>query len=555
MVDLGAAPFYLSGEQQEWVKGRLESFSTEQKVGQLFCLMAGDYSDEEQDQLAGKYNVGGFLFRPIHSKEELREKYRRLDAVAATPLLKAANLEEGGAGGYDGGTRFAFQEGVAATGEKEMAEKFAKVCAKEGLEAGINWTFSPVSDIDLNYRNPITNIRTYGSRRETVADFTRTYVETVQKYGMAACAKHFPGDGVDYRDQHLHPTYNTLSAKEWYGSYGAIYENMIRGGLMSIMVGHIVQPAVERDINPDLTDAELLPGSLSKELLCGVLRGRYHFNGVITTDATIMGGYCMAMERSKAIPSTIAAGCDMIVFTTDFYEDYQYMLDGIRDGILSEERLDEAVTRILALKAKVAVDQATPEIDSDSFVCSRQDVKNWVAECADKSVTLVKDTRGILPISHGRYQRVKLVRLGKDETPDGSLTELVRDYLEKEGLSVTLYDPFADELHGTKALDPEQLTIYICCMEAESNVTAVRLFWCPKHALDIPRYANEEDCVFLSFGNPYLLQDVPRMPVYVNAYTAGKETVRASLDKLFGKSKFVGKSPVDAFCGLMDTRL
>ena len=555
LPDLSTKPFYLNEEQIAWVNHTRDAFTLRQKLGQLFCLMAEDYSDAEQDRLVGEYNIGALLFRPIHTKGELKTKYSRLDRIARTPLLKAANLEEGAAGGFSDGLRFAFQEGVAATGELSMVEKFAKATVKDGLEAGINWTFSPVSDLDLNPLNPITNIRSYGSDLETVRSSTLLFTETVQRYGMAACAKHFPGDGVDYRDHHLHPTYNTLSAEEWYRSYGSVYQSMIDAGLLSIMVGHIVQPNIQREINPALSDEELLPGSQSRELLQGVLREQFGFNGVITTDASIMGGYCMAQPRAQAIPNTIAAGCDMIVFTPNIYDDLDYLEAGVKTGLVSEERIDEAVTRILALKAKVALRRAAPEEDSDDFVCSRKDIEAWAAECADKAVTLVKNRRNIVPISKGRYERIKLICIGKDATPDGSLEKLVTDYLTAEGLKVQKYDPYADELHSPKNADSRELTLYICCREAESNVTSVRLFWCSKHALDIPRFPNEEDSVFISFGNPYLLQDVPRVPVYINAYTAGRLTVMAALDKVFGKSDFKGKSPVDAFCGLIDTKL
>ena len=554
-IDLAKRPFYLNQDQEAWVKCKLESMNERQKVGQLFCLMAGEYSEEELEKLISEYYVGGVLFRPIHTKEELQAKYERLDRIAPIPLLKAANLEEGAAGGYLGGTKFAYQEGIAATGNPDMAEKFAKVTAKEGLEAGINWTFSPVADMDINFRNPITNIRTFGSDFATVRDYTRIFVETIQQYGMAACAKHFPGDGVDYRDQHLHPTYNTLSAQEWYDTYGQIYRNMIEGDLLSIMVGHIVQPAVERDVNPNLTEEELLPGSLSRELVTGILRQRYHFNGVITTDATIMGGYIMAMERKKAIPATIAAGCDMIVFTPDFYVDYQFMLNGLKDGSVTKERLDEAVIRILALKAKVACENPVKRMQGKEFVCSMSDVVKYTNECADEAVTLVKNHRDILPVRPGKYKKVKLINVGKEETVDGNLSDIVSDYLKKEGLKVERYDPYVEELHSSICVKHDVLTMYICCKEAESNVTTVRISWCMKHALDIPRFVNEEDSVFIAFGNPYLLQDVPRIPVFINAYTATKVTVEAALDKVFGKSEFKGISPVDPFCGLLDTHL
>jgi beta-N-acetylhexosaminidase len=436
---------------------------------------------------------------------------------------------------------------VAATDNDAIVEKFAQVCAVEGNQTGINWTFSPVCDLDINYRNPITNVRTYGSDSDRVKKNTQIYVETLQNAGMAACAKHFPGDGVDYRDQHLHPTYNTLSAEEWYGSYGAIYENLIQHDLLSVMVGHIVQPAVAMDVNPHLSFENCLPASMSKEMLTGILRERYQFNGVITTDATIMGGYCMAMERRKAIPATIMAGCDMLVFNTNLAEDYGYILDGLRNGLLTEERLNEAVTRILALKAKVC----SMKKDTDPIPADK-----WAKECADQAVTLVKNCiPDMLPVTKEKYSCIRLIFLGKDSILDGSVTEITKKILEEKGFPVEVYDPFSDELHGTGELDRKRLTLYIANYEQASNQTVVRINWCPKHALDTPRFVNEEDCIFVSLANPYLLQDVPRVKTYINAYTATENTIRAVIEKLLGESEFKGKSPVDPFCGLADTRL
>ena len=91
--------------------------------------------------------------------------------------------------------------------------------------------------VDVNFRNPITNVRTFGSDPDRVLENARTYVKTIQAYGVAASCKHFSGDGVDFRDQHLHPTYNSLSAEEWFATYGRIYETLIDEGLMSVMVG------------------------------------------------------------------------------------------------------------------------------------------------------------------------------------------------------------------------------------------------------------------------------------------------------------------------------
>jgi beta-N-acetylhexosaminidase len=441
---LKGRPFYLTEDQENWVYKTLESLSTEEKAGQLFCVMGGDYSEDVLKELVKTGRVGGVLFRPVETGQQISEKYRKLDAVAPVPLLKAANLEEGGAGGQSDGTLFGWPMTVAATDNDAIVEKFAKVCAVEGNQTGINWTFSPVCDLDINYRNPITNVRTYGSDSDRVKKNTQIYVETLQNAGMAACAKHFPGDGVDYRDQHLHPTYNTLSAEEWYGSYGAIYENLIQHDLLSVMVGHIVQPAVAMDVNPHLSFENCLPASMSKEMLTGILRERYQFNGVITTDATIMGGYCMAMERRKAIPATIMAGCDMLVFNTNLAEDYGYILDGLRNGLLTEERLNEAVTRILALKAKVC----SMKKDTDPIPADK-----WAKECADQAVTLVKNCiPDMLPVTKEKYSCIRLIFLGKDSILDGSVTEITKKILEEKGFPVEVYDPFSDRPEASYAL-------------------------------------------------------------------------------------------------------
>ena len=135
----------------------------------------------------------------------------------------------------------------------------------------------------------------------------------------------------------------------------------------------------------------------------------------------------MGMERKRAIPASIMAGCDMIVFNTNFYEDYQYVLDGIKEGILSEERLDEAVSRILALKAGVCFFRGKSRA---------AEAGKWHRECADKAVTLVKHhAPEVLPVSPEKYPVIRLVTLGKDEILDGSVAGLTKGLLEKEGFA------------------------------------------------------------------------------------------------------------------------
>ena len=543
-MNLRTNPFYLSDCEEKWVYDTLAELSLKEKIGQLFCVLGTIYSDEELSRLVSDYNIGAVLFRPDSTKK-LIERYRIIDKVSQIPLLKAANLEEGGVGAVSDGTYFGWPMQVAATKDTECARDFARVCAEEGGATGVNWTFSPVCDLDLNFRNPITNVRSFGSDTDAVEAMVSAYVEEIQRQGVAACAKHFPGDGHDFRDQHLHATVNGLSADEWYTSYGRIYKTLISQGLLSIMVGHIKQPAVEMEVDPFLTFEDCLPASLSKPLMTGVLRQKYGFNGVITTDATIMAGYTQAMRRADAIPTTIAAGADMLVFSTDIYEDIEFMLDGVRRGIVTEERIDEAVTRILALKAVNARGTRPQKVTS----------KETVTElCSNKAITLVKNRADILPATPQKYPKIRLITLGNDCVEGEKISTFAKHELEKRGFSVEIYVREEDDMHGVGTLDEGRLTLYFANEETASNRTTVRLDWNPRHAMDTPRHIHEEPSIFVSLYNPYHLQDVPAVKLYINAYTPTKINVLNVIKKLCGESEFMGTSPVDAFCGLIDTR-
>ncbi len=551
-MNLREKPFYLNDDEIQWVENKIAAMPLEIKIGQLFCLMGQDYSIEDLCEKVKEKGVGAILYRPAPT-ETIRNWYEKLDEVAPVPLLKAANLEEGGSGGVSDGTLFCWPMTIGATNSTSVCENFAKACAKEGRQAGINWTFSPVSDLSINPLNPITNVRAFGDNLDLVKAMTKQYVNTIQQHGIAACAKHYPGDGVDFRDQHLHPTYNTLSAEEWYESYGSIYQNMIESGILSIMTGHIVCPSVSMKKNPELKFEDCLPGSLSKELLTDVLRTEFGFNGVITTDATIMGGYTMNMPRNKAIVQSVLAGADMLVFTTDFDEDYEALLQAVKSGIISEERLNESIKRILAMKAVLCLrEYNSPDLDVDVAV----------VKCAGKAVTLVKDTsvkynggKSYLPVTKERYPNIRLICLGQDEMYDGSVKEEAKTYLESKGFKVNIYNPYYDDLHGTSALPQDEITIYLANEQTASNRITVRLDWCKKHALDIPRFIHEQKSIFISLSNPYHLMDIPRVPVYINTYSATKELLLSALRKVLGEDEFMGVSPVDAFCGMEDTKI
>ena len=410
MIDIKAAPFNLDDEGVKWVEETKQNMTLEEKIGQLMIPIGYSADPGYLQHVMLDHHIGGILYRCGES-EEMQACHRWLQEHSKIPLFIAANLEAGGDGIATDGTSFGKQMEIAATGDPEQAYRLGKVSCAEGKAVGCNWAFAPVVDIDRNWRNPITNVRTYGDDPEFVLKCGLAYKRAADEENVAVSIKHFPGDGCDEVDQHILTSVNNLSCEEWDETYGKIYKGLIDDGALTVMVGHIAQPAYQKHFNPDFPD-KLVPATLSSELLQGLLRGRLGFNGLISTDSTCMLGFTVGMKREMAVPYSIEAGCDMFLFNKDLHEDYQYMMEGYKKGILSEKRLDEAVTRILAAKAAIGLHKKTKEElvpgKEDLRILRNETYENWAKECADKSVTLVKNNENILPLSPAKTKRVLL---------------------------------------------------------------------------------------------------------------------------------------------------
>ena len=557
-------PFYLNEEKIEWVEQTLKGLSTEEKVGQLFCVNFREGEETEIDYVYNILSPGGCMYRTIPMKKaiEFTEKVRK---KAKIPLLIAANLEKGGNGIVEEGTLFAAPMEVAATQNEEMAGHLAEICAEEGMAVGANWAFAPIIDIDYNFRNPITNTRTFGSDPETVRTMGTRFVKDVQKRGMAVSIKHFPGDGRDERDQHLVTSINDLSCEEWDNSYGKVYRSCIEAGALTCMVGHIMQPAYTRYFNPGIKDEDILPGSLSKELMTDLLRKKLGFNGLIITDATTMAGYTLPMSRKDAVPFSIANGADMFLFARNLKEDYEFMLDGVRRNIITSERLDETVSRILAVKAALNLENdRTLSIEKAEQIVGCDKHKKWAAECADEAITLVKEEPGVLPLTKEKYKRILFYPIEseggfaiyKSKTGIG---ERVMDELREKGFEVDTFHSMSGmegrTIPTTDITEKYDLIIYIASLSTKSNQTAVRIEWAQPMGANCMHFKNDVPTIFISLENPYHLLDVPRVKTYINTYNSNEILLKELVKKLLGESEFKGHSPVDPFCGKWDAHL
>lgn len=566
-IDLKGNPFYLDEDGVRWVVDTLASMTDKQKVDQLFFPAVVDFSEESINRFLELVEPAGVMYRPCAMEEAVRAS-NMIKKKSKIPPFIAANLEKGGNGIVKEGTLLGSPLAIAATGDAENARTLGEVCAKEGKAVGANWSFAPIIDIDFNYRNPIMNTRTYGSDPDMVAACGKAYVEGCQGNGVAASIKHFPGDGRDDRDQHLVTTINDCSCEEWMETYGKCYRTCIDAGALTVMAGHILLPAWQKKLNPSLKDEELLPASLSPELIGrdGLLRKYLGFNGVIATDATTMAGMMIPMKRKYAVPGAIAAGADIFLFNRNLEEDIEYMYAGIKEGILTMERVEEACFRILAMKAALGLhkDERRADTETAAKIVGCVQHKAWARKIADQAITLVKEEKGVLPLEPAK-NKILLCPLEQDANAHVKYVAVaaggsayLKQLLEKEGFQVTIFEPsplFEGSTPRCDSVEVYDYIIYIANYSTKSNQTTVRIEWAQPMGANCPSYITAVPTIFISVENPYHLQDVPRVRTYINTYGADPVSIEALVEKLMGRSAFQGHSPVDAFCGRWDTRL
>ncbi len=600
MVDLKAKPFCLTAEQIKWVEKTIDSMTLEEKIGQLFVHLTGNTTDEEEirEEIA-ETHLGGIRFNP-RSKAEMWTMNRLFQKNSKVPILSAVNVEAGGNGATSDGTNVGQAIKVASTGDSKYAYKMGQICGRETAATGSNWAFTPIVDIIYNWHNPVISTRAFGNDPDLVLEFSREYFRGISESGIPCAMKHFPGDGLDERDQHVASSVNSFSCEEWDETYGKVYKGMIEAGVQSIMTGHIMQPAYQKHFNPDMQDDEIKPATICRELLTDLLRGKLGFNGLVVTDASHMVGVAGRARRRDIVPDAIMAGNDMFLFYNDIEEDTRYMTEAYLDGRLTEARLHEALTRILGFKAMIGLDQFTldkfPSKDGLEIIgCDEH--RKVSEEVSDHGITLVKQVgENIFPVTPEKYKSILLVPVGPAPNPaivmagmaaDGAkLIGKVKAGLEARGHQVEIYvDPVAQAMEQMKHMTKEQIMaaqkdslkksskgaygnkqtiealttqydLVICVANVSSTMrTTQRLEWAiSKGGWDNPWYVNELPVIFISFNCPFHLADVPQIKNFINCYDAHDTSVDYVIRKMAGESEFKGVSTVDAFCGLIDTR-
>lgn len=588
MVDLKANPYYLSEEDCKWVENTIAGMSAEEKVGQLFFQLTASHDEEYLKELMEKYHLGGCRYNPAPGKA-IQEQNRKLQKYAKIPVFIACNTEAGGDGACADGTAIGSGVKIAATDKDEYAYALGKMSNEEAAAIGCNMAFAPVCDILYNWENTEIVSRAFGGDPQRVARMSAAYLEGAHTNpGFACAAKHFPGNGQDFRDAHLSNNVNYFDVEKWDATYGMVYKTLIDKGLDAIMGGHIMLPEYAKAINPDLKDEDMMPATLSPEIMTELLRNRLGFNGMVVTDASHMVGMTNRMTRREMLPLSINAGCDMFLFFNDPDEDYAVMLEAYQTGIISEERMKEALTRILGLKAhlglhKKAKEELVPAPEVLDGVLGKEEYKNMQKVISEECITLVKyKDKDVLPLTPQRYKRIMIVHVKGAESGmsalmkvmgmgGGNPAELLKDKLCEKGFEAFIYEsPLETMKKQIEAGEKPDVNLYFAGKNAIADfvkdmdlvITLCDVsggrpsFGMSKGGGEIPWYVFELPVIVVGCGQPTMLADIPQARTYINTYDAKETTFDALVEDLMGgEDAFKGIDPIDSFCGLFDARL
>ncbi|WP_150272404.1 glycoside hydrolase family 3 protein [Paenibacillus tepidiphilus] len=556
-------PRQLSKEAQDWVEQTLASMSLREKIGQTMQDHAGRLPVDGRDEAALKayleeYPVGSFFIggeviqRAAGKAADYRDAAERMQRLSKYPLLFSGDLEFGAGSAVRSLTDFPPLLALAAADDEELAYAYGKYTAIEGRAAGFTWALAPGTDLLLNWMNPVITTRCLGDEPERTARLAAAVVRGMQDYGLAACAKHFPGDGVDCRDQHIVTTINSLSEEEWFATYGQVTRRMIEEGVWTMMTGHIALPWLE-----GYQEGRPVPATVSRRITTDLLRTRLGFEGVVLSDALDMGGFLGWGAYERRIVDCFNAGTDVLLWPGVRY--FETMEHALRSGSVTMERLDESVRRVLGLKAALGVQhldaggrdpQAAPLINDR--LAPEQDtvVRGLSRTLAERSVTLVRNHGGLLPLDPQKTKRVLVIKLNKvtEGRKYGRMDRFI-ELLQARGLEVDILEEFEPlntvwkwEQAGMRwdaAFAPYFLPLHGMMNTARPVGEAAKASWAMQHAETIRP-------IGISFATPYLLRDMPFLDALVNAYSLHEDTMEVLISALFGELPFRGISPVQA---------
>ena len=545
-----------------------KSLTLDQKVGQLFVygangrfMNAASPEWQKLRRLVEQNAIGGIVWFGADILETAWMN-AELQRIAPYPLLIGADLEAGIGMRFGDATYWPWAMALAATGEPELAERAGRITAEEAVSVGINHIYAPVADVNSNPDNPVINVRSFGEDPAEVSRFVAAFIRGVQSTGALATVKHFPGHGDTATDSHRSLPMLDASRERLERVELIPFRAAVDAGVASVMTGHIALPQLdpeivpvrdlgERDANPYSVDATevaergTVPASLSRAVTTDLLRDALGFEGLILTDAIDMGGISQHFDQGEASVRAIAAGADQVLKSADIDAAMEGVREALRSGRLTEARLDESLARIFAFKRTIPVRPFDPAAISTIFDAPEH--RGVAAEIAQKAITLLREAPGALPLR----RELKVVELVVSDLPEASAPVPLfhaalgarlgsappRFFLDQRSTAGDA-QPFLDAAANADAV------VISLLVRTRSGAGRTGVPAPAREAIDTLLRTTTAPVVAVSFGNPYVIRELPALPTYIAAYGTQPVMQQAAARALFGLAPITGKLPV-----------
>jgi beta-N-acetylhexosaminidase len=541
-----------------WAEKTLEGLSVERKVAQLICTdISGVYvPDDDQKfqswiKLAGEYGIGGFVLYK-GTPYNVAILLNRLQKEANIPLLISADFEGGAGQQITGASEFPGNMGFAASGDSLLMYKAAKVMAEEGRAMGIHLSYTPVSDITLSPENPQESVRSFGGDIDLMSRMVHAYVKGFHEMGMLTTAKHFPGRG-DMKPYSAYPKFNYLdkSAAELEEKEFLAFRNSIDAGVDFIMTEHLAVPAV--------TDGSELPASVEPRLIKGVIREKLRFKGIITTDDLLYDHVVARFGAEEVAIKAIEAGHDVVLKPKDPVAAIKAITEAVNSGRISMEQIDQSVFKMLYYKALLGLNKNryVDETKVGEHVGTVAH-KSVVTEVAEKSITLLKNDN-VLPIKDINESSIVNIIVQKIENQAGTdelAQKMSSAFNGAQSFKLTPSTGKKEYEIINTAIDRSDLIILSFFVQRERYVTATPFRENDLAFINKIIERNPGAVVAMSYGNPYIINKIKSVPVFLLGYGEGgwygNQTIYfdAFIKILKGELSPSGKLPVSVNSGL-----
>ncbi|HVD06279.1 MAG TPA: glycoside hydrolase family 3 N-terminal domain-containing protein [Gemmatimonadaceae bacterium] len=544
------------GDETRWAGCVLATLTVRQKAAQMvWPTSLGDYTAADAPswrrftQYVTDDEIGG-LTMSVGSPTEIAAKLNALQRLSVVPLLVGADLEFGAGyrarGGYilpgmidlGGAVVFPPEMAIGATRDSALAYEQGRVTAIEGRALGIHIVYGPILDVNNNPANPVINTRSFGEDPALDAKLGAALIRGIQENGMIATGKHFPGHGDTGVNSHLAlPVVNASRARLDSVEF-VPFRAAIGAGVGAMMTFHGSMPAL---------DSTGVPGTLSRPVLQGVLRDALGFRGVVISDAMDMRGVLDQFGAVEATKRAVAAGADVLIQPLDVRATIDAVVAGVSEGRYPESRLDDAVRRILEMKRRVGLHRhATVDIEAVRTIVGDSAHAATASAAAIRSITLVRDSLHAVPMT-GLKAGARVLSVTVAPRTDLAAGVAFNSELRRTvpGLVTVVVAPedslgIAALMRAADSSDAVIVSSYIAHNWQATTVAAPRAIGDLVRAL----VKRGKPPVVISFGNPYLLQQVPDAPAYMVAWGGFPVSQRAAAWALQGETPIGGLLPI-----------